>query len=278
MIDQGKTQKNKYKQIFNSQATIYDEAVGNRMIYTSNLLLKEITIPEKPVCLDIACGTGISTNELIKKCNYKGTFYGVDISQGMIETAKKNAKHKGIKATFKQGDAENLEFHDSYFDLITCNMSFHFFPNKEKAISEMYRVLKPGGQAALLFPCKGGNKEATNIFSCVALRHPQFPGFLETVNGFLSRLMSLEEVFRLFQDSDFQVVELFSRRAIRFVDPRVFTEDRPVYQDMWRDGVPSHARKRIGEEMLLEFSKLSEDDEFKVSSLFNIVVIRKQEY
>jgi len=277
MNDQGKTQKNKYKQIFDNQATIYDETVGKRMKFTSNLLQREITIPKEPVCLDIACGTGISTLELIKKCNYKGTFYGVDISQSMIETAKKNAIQKEINVNFKQGDAENLDFPDSYFDILTCNMSFHFFPNKEKAISEMYRVLKPGGQAALLFPSKGGNKEATDIFQMVAIRHPEFPGFIETVNGFLGRLMSLEDAFQLFHDIDFQIVELFSRRDIRFIDPRVFTEDRPVYQDMWRDGVPSHERQGVGEEMFLEFSKLSEDDGFMVSSMLNIVLVRKQE-
>ncbi len=268
--------KAKFKEIFDSQGSIYDSVVGKRMIYTSNLLLREITVPEKPVALDVACGTGISTFELIKKCHGQGTFYGVDLSDSMIETARKNAAQQGYKAVLQQGDAENLEYPDSMFDLATCNFAFHFFPDKTKALSEMYRVLKPGGQAALLFPGMGGGVEATDIFLRVAERHPEYPGFLETVYGFLGRMMSLEDAVSLFESSDFIVSEIHSKRNIRFVDPMIYVKDTPVYQDMWRSGVPSHAVGGIGEEMFVEFGKLSDSRGFKVSSVLIIAVLKKQ--
>jgi SAM-dependent methyltransferase len=268
--------KAKFKKIFDSQGSIYDSAVGKRMIFTSNIMLRELEIPEKPVALDIACGTGISTFELIKKCKGHGTFYGVDLSDSMIEVARKNAVQQGYQAVFSQGDAENLEYSDSMFDLAICNVAFHFFPDKEKALSEMHRILKPGGQTALLFPGMGGIQEATDIFLKIAGRHPEYPGFLEAVNGFRGRLMSLEAALNLFLSSDFHVSDLYSRRSIGFVDPGIYIKDTPVYQDMWRSGVPPDAVSEIGEEMLVEFIKLSDSKGFKVSSVFIIAVLKKR--
>lgn len=263
--------------MFDNQASIFDSMVGRRMTFTSNLLLREVIIPDEPVALDIACGTGISTYELIKKSEGIGTFYGIDLSDSMIETAKRNAVQQGYHAVFSQGDAENLEFPDSMFNLAICNMSFHFFPNKGKALSEMYRVLKPGGHAVLLFPGRGGIKEASDIFLKVAERHPEYPGFLGTVNRFLGGFLSLEDAVRLFQDSDFIIHDLFSRRNIRFVDPGIYVGDTPVYQDMWRSGVPPDAVNEVGEEMLVEFRKLSDNRGFKLSSVFVIAVVKKQD-
>ena len=152
MVDQGNPSKEKIEKAFDDYSSLYDESTGESMVYLTNLMLRETKIPKIPVCLDVASGTGISTFELLKRCNGKGTFYGIDISQSMIEIAENNASKYGFTGiNFKKGDAEHLEFPDSMFDLVICNMSFHFFPDKKKALSEMYRVLKPGGQVALLY-------------------------------------------------------------------------------------------------------------------------------
>ena len=51
----------------------------------------------------------------------------------------------GNNAALTVGDSENLPYGDSEFDLILCNDSFHHYPNPEKVLSEMYRVLKYNG-------------------------------------------------------------------------------------------------------------------------------------
>ena len=67
---------------------------------------------------------------------------GIDLSSQMIEKAKHQLKNK---ATLVVGDSENLPFFDQTFDIVYCNDSFHHYPNPQKAIAEIYRVLKIGG-------------------------------------------------------------------------------------------------------------------------------------
>jgi ubiquinone/menaquinone biosynthesis C-methylase UbiE len=80
VVDQNKPIKDRVEGIFDYTSTNYDDYVEKTMILTSNLLLREVKIPENPTALDVACGTGVSTLELVKRCNGLGAFIGVDIS------------------------------------------------------------------------------------------------------------------------------------------------------------------------------------------------------
>jgi ubiquinone/menaquinone biosynthesis C-methylase UbiE len=109
--------------------------------------LVELT-PLKPgeKVLDVATGTGFVALEAAPKVDVDGHVTGIDISGGMVEKAKKNAKDLGLtNVDFIRMDAENLEFPDSSFDVVICGMSLFLFPDQVQAIREMYRVLKVGG-------------------------------------------------------------------------------------------------------------------------------------
>lgn len=92
--------------------------------------------------LDLAAGTGTSTQP----------FYlagadpvACDFSQGMIEVGRKQYPH----LTFVQGDALNLPFEDSTFDAVTISFGLRNVQNTQKALSELYRVTKPGGRMVI---------------------------------------------------------------------------------------------------------------------------------
>ena len=73
-------------------------------------------------------------------------YTGVDFSEKMIETA--NKKHiTGIR--FVAGDCENMPFADNSFDVVTCSMSFHHYPDPERFFMSLHRVLRPGGRFIL---------------------------------------------------------------------------------------------------------------------------------
>ena len=100
-------QKENEKAIFDQLSSTFNEAAGQPMTVFTHLLLREIHIPENPVCLDVGCGTGISTFELAKRIKDNGTIYGIDISQFMIDQAEKNAERLGfLNIKFLTGDAE----------------------------------------------------------------------------------------------------------------------------------------------------------------------------
>ncbi len=100
--------------------------------------------------LDLACGTGDFTVELLKRFpGIKVT--GVDLTPEMIDMAK--TKTSGIDASvrFVAGDAQDLGFiADDTFDLVVCAFGFRNFPDKAKALAECRRILKPSGKLVVL--------------------------------------------------------------------------------------------------------------------------------
>ena len=98
----------------------------------------------KPVVLDLGCGTGISTRQLVKK---DSKVFGLDIDEKMLLIASKNQKNiEYIKA-----NAEELPFDNSFFDLVTMFTSFHWFANR-KTLKEIKRVLKPKRTVCIIQP------------------------------------------------------------------------------------------------------------------------------
>ncbi len=91
--------------------------------------------------LDVACGTGKSTEPLV---GIGLKVYGVDHDSQMIEEAVEQTKLKKLDIVYQISDAEHLPFEDGYFDVVTVGTAFHFFVN-EVAMSEIKRVLKPNG-------------------------------------------------------------------------------------------------------------------------------------
>lgn len=95
--------------------------------------------------LDAGCGTGAMLGMFRKDCPDKN-YTGIDLSEKMIETARKK-KLDGVR--FVTGDCENLPFAENCFDVVTCSMSFHHYPNPEKFFESLHRVLRPGGRLIL---------------------------------------------------------------------------------------------------------------------------------
>ena len=95
--------------------------------------------------LDAGCGTGAMLGMFKKDCPDKN-YTGIDLSKKMIETAKK--KHME-RVRFVVGDCELLPFADNSFDVVTCSMSFHHYPNPENFFISLRHVLRPGGRLIL---------------------------------------------------------------------------------------------------------------------------------
>ena len=93
--------------------------------------------------LDVACGTGDMVVELLK---HGCTVTGVDLSEEMMTIAKQKAP----SATYMVADAEHLPFADGSFDAVTCAFGVRNFVHLEQGLSEMLRVLKPGGRMVIL--------------------------------------------------------------------------------------------------------------------------------
>jgi demethylmenaquinone methyltransferase/2-methoxy-6-polyprenyl-1,4-benzoquinol methylase len=106
---------------------------------------------EKPqLVLDVATGTADLAIALAKTNPDK--IIGIDISNGMLEVGRKKIAKKGLTQliTLEQADSEDLPFADAHFDAITVAFGVRNFENLEKGLTEMHRVLKPGGKLLVL--------------------------------------------------------------------------------------------------------------------------------
>jgi ubiquinone/menaquinone biosynthesis C-methylase UbiE len=98
--------------------------------------------------LEVAPGPGFFSIELAKLGTFKIT--GLDISKTFVGIACRNAQEAGVDADFRQGNASKMPFESESFDFLLCRAAFKNFSEPERAVQEMYRVLKPGGRVLLI--------------------------------------------------------------------------------------------------------------------------------
>ena len=111
-------------------------------------LIKVIRLHSFQSVLDVGCGTGTLLEMIIREFDDIRAA-GLDISEKMIEKAEELL---GDQVQLIVGDSENLPWHDSSFDLLICNSSFHHYPKPANVLGEMKRVLKPDGRLVISDP------------------------------------------------------------------------------------------------------------------------------
>lgn len=116
--------------------------------------------------LEIGCGVGTDGLEF---ANSGSNYMGIDFSNASVELAKKNFILHGYKPNIFIEDAENLPFVDNSFDFIYSWGVIHHTPDINKAVAEIYRVLKPGGDFCVM---------VYNRYSLVGLQLYILYGFL----------------------------------------------------------------------------------------------------
>lgn len=102
--------------------------------------------------LDIGSGTGTWIAMVAATSLPARRLVGLDFSAQMTQVAtRKAATIAGEdRPQFVNGDSEHLPFADNSFDILTCSHSFHHYPHQEKVITEMHRVLRPGGRLMVI--------------------------------------------------------------------------------------------------------------------------------
>ncbi len=117
----------------------------------SDILIESAGITSGYSVLDVATGSGEPALTIAKIIGPRGKVVGVDLSPGMIETAKERASSQGItNVNFQVVEDESLSaFQDGTFDAVVCRQALMFMPEPTKALSAFLRVLKHKGRASV---------------------------------------------------------------------------------------------------------------------------------
>lgn len=155
--------KQRNMKIWNEVAPRYHKrwaSVNKGPFQSTKKLVELVNISKGDAVLDVACGTGVVTNEIQKKIGKSGYVVGIDTSSTAIKIAKKwNGKKSNV--SFVNTDAEKFYF-SKKFDVVTCQYALFFFPNAQKALKNMKNSLKKSGNIGISVH---GSKDAVPFFS-----------------------------------------------------------------------------------------------------------------
>jgi ubiquinone/menaquinone biosynthesis C-methylase UbiE len=162
--------------------------------------------------LDVACGTGVVARFAAERVGHS-TVTGVDINPGMLAVARNAARDAAIE--WHEASAEALPLADGTFDVVLCQMGLQFFPDREGALREIWRVLRPGGRVVLNLP--GPTPPMFAVLEGALRRHigPEAGGFVATVFS----LHDTEELRELLEGARLTDVRTHSERKALSVPP-----------------------------------------------------------
>jgi ubiquinone/menaquinone biosynthesis C-methylase UbiE len=145
-IELNKAKWDKWAETADGKGRMYDYLRSAQLNVISML-----DVREKMNFLDIGCGTGWAIGQAARLIDFKGLFYGVDLSEKMIKKAADNFKEYP-NFHFITANSESIPLEDNLFDIIICTNSFHHYLHPDKAMNEISRLLKQGGRIYILDP------------------------------------------------------------------------------------------------------------------------------
>ena len=138
--------------------------------------------------LDVPVGTGVFTAGKYARMR-QAEITCLDYSEDMLIQARERFEKEGIgNIQTVQGDVGALQFADESFDIVLSMNGIHVFPDKEKAWSEMRRVLKPGGVLVACFCIKGESRISDWLMHRILSRKGWFTPPFETFASLKERL------------------------------------------------------------------------------------------
>jgi len=133
-------------QISPEQARTYEELfVPALFAQWAPMMVDLADLREGHRVLDVACGTGVAARAAADQVGGSGAVVGVDLNPAMLEVAQRVRPD----IEWRHGDVSELPFPGESFDAVLCQSALFFFPDLERALAEMARVVRPGGVVVL---------------------------------------------------------------------------------------------------------------------------------
>jgi ubiquinone/menaquinone biosynthesis C-methylase UbiE len=199
-----------YAPVYDRQWARYNEATLSVAVRA----LSKVKRPGDEHLLDVACGTGLLASKVAARFPTL-RISGVDLNDAMLAQAR---DHFGDPDRFdwKAAPAEEIPYDDDSFDLVTCTNAFHLVSDPVSAMSEIRRVLRPGGAFIMVDWCR--NRMPMKVMlAALAVR-----------GGPRRRVLTVGECGRLLASCGLEVAEIAEFRARPLWGMMVATSRKPV--------------------------------------------------
>jgi SAM-dependent methyltransferase len=124
--------------------------------------------------LEVGCGVA---NDLSRFARGGAQVVGIDLAERSIELARENFRQRGLAGDFQVMDGEHMTFPEASFDAVYCHTVLHFTPHPQRMITEIGRVLRPGGHAILMTVNRRSWLNAFHRLFRIAIDHTDAPVF-----------------------------------------------------------------------------------------------------
>jgi len=188
-------------------ARIYDAEIlpvwGTRF---GKMLLRNLSVPEKGQVLDISCGTGYPTTEILRRMSDGSRIIAIDASSAMLDVARRKIADLGPlgkKGVFfrTESPVPRLSFADDVYDLVVCNLGLAEMPSIEVALRDFTRVAKVHGEVRCTVPLAGTFQEFHDIYREVLIKHDKHDA-LERLDRHIARYPTTEHLERCMRSAN----------------------------------------------------------------------------
>ncbi|MBI4763986.1 MAG: methyltransferase domain-containing protein [Deltaproteobacteria bacterium] len=207
--------------------------------------------------LDVGCGIGVSTFPLLDLIGPEGKIEGIDISAHLISRAERRATSLQISnAAFSVCNAEALDFPKSTFDCVMSSFTINQVSDKQKALSEMIRVLKPGGYLGFTIPGLDHYKE----FFDIAAKFFKEDQFSQRKNKLLTELESYQSNLKNLGITEWEIFSKEKAYKIATVEEYdVILQTRGPKNAILLN-IPEDQRAKVWQGILDQFVKIFDKD------------------
>lgn len=176
-----------------SGSDAYERYMGRWSRRIAPLFTAWVDAPPSSRWLDIGCGTGVLTSTVLATCE-PAQVLGIDSAAAFLQAARDRITDP--RATFREGDAQAIPAGDRTFDVAVSGLVLNFVPDKDAAIREMARVVRPGGTIALyVWDYAGHMQVMRHFFDAAALLDAKARDFDDGVKAPVCRPGPLNDLF-----------------------------------------------------------------------------------
>jgi SAM-dependent methyltransferase len=184
----------------------YEQYMGRWSRRIAPLFLNQLNVPTDSEWVDVGCGTGVLSSAIVDNCAPRRVA-GIDPSEAFIEAARSRINDRRFLC--QQGNGEALPYNDDEFAAAVSGLVLNFVGDKEQAVSEMSRVVRPGGIVGLYVWDYAGHMQIMRYFFDAAIELDDGARkFDDGINAPICRPGPLSRLFEAAHLTDIEVKKL----------------------------------------------------------------------